>query len=305
MKQLDKIKELKNTIQFLYEKEGRSINYISKLLEVDRKLLSQQIKEYKFVQANRHKLTPSNQKFVNKHRNHIIKKLNENVCVSKIASELKITRDKLYYLIDRDEKLKEAKSEYDARKTNRKIEQGLNSNYFENLPNEEWKKVLGYPNYYVSNMGRFKKYLPTYDCYKLLAQTPNSRTNRLYVTLYNEKKERKNLTSARIVGFAFCQGYTLENNTIDHIDGDFTNNKASNLRWVTQGQNNQFSYDNKTRKPHASYSRNGKFKEIVINKKYRFKTIVSASKFLDVSEAQFQRYLSGECEFNGTIELIY
>ena len=44
-KNIDKIIRLKNTISILYEKEGRSKSYISRLLELDRKLLINQIKE--------------------------------------------------------------------------------------------------------------------------------------------------------------------------------------------------------------------------------------------------------------------
>ena len=53
-KNIDKIIRLKNTISILYEKEGRSKSYISRLLELDRKLLTNQIKEWGMVQGNSH-----------------------------------------------------------------------------------------------------------------------------------------------------------------------------------------------------------------------------------------------------------
>ena len=303
-KNIDKIIRLKNTISILYEKEGRSKSYISRLLELDRKLLTNQIKEWGMVQGNSHFLTPSTKKFINKNSSFIVSQLEKGTPITEIAKQLNISRDKLNYIIEKDDNLTKAKNEANLNKINKKISKGQEINYFEDLPNEIWKPILGFDGYFVSNMGRFKKYLITYNCYTLLTCAPNSRNGRLYIALINNAGKTKNLIAARVVGHAFCEGYSETNNTIDHLDNDFTNNKAENLQWVPQSINNERAYKRGKNKA-VGYKKNGKFKEIVLNDKYSFKTITALAKFLGVSETQVNRYITGECSFDGKIKLIY
>lgn len=304
MTQKEKIIELKETISFLYEKEGRTVSYIAKLLNVDRSTLSKQIREWKMAKATGHHINPSTRKFINKHKEYIISQLKQDVPIAKIAIKLNITKDKLYYIIKKDNVLTKEKECADNRKINKKIEQGREINKFDDLPNEIWKPILGFNNYFVSNMGRCKKYLVTYDCYTLIASTPNSRNNRLYVRIINDDGISKNLALARIVAHAFCKGYSEENNTVDHIDGDISNNKAQNLQWISQTENNKRAFKN-GKKPVIAYSKNGKFKKVLLDNKYEFKTIRSLAKFLKISESQAHRYISGECKTEHKIELIY
>ena len=107
-----------------------------------------------------------------------------------------------------------------------------------------------------------------------------------------------------MVGLTFVEGHSEENNTIDHINGDINDNRAENLQWVSQKNNNQLAY-NRGRQPAKAYNRNGKFKEIIIDDTYHFKTIISAAKFLGVSNTQFNRYASGECKTERKINFIY
>ena len=43
------------------------------------------------------------------------------------------------------------------------INDSSNNYDFEEFENETWKQILGYGDYYVSNYGRVKHYLKTYD----------------------------------------------------------------------------------------------------------------------------------------------
>ncbi|WP_459591775.1 hypothetical protein, partial [Enterobacter asburiae] len=88
MTQKEKVKELKETIEYLYCKEGRSKSYISRLLVVDRKTLSIQIDDWGLIKANVHYLTPSNQKFANKNKQLIKSRLDNDISIDKIANEL-------------------------------------------------------------------------------------------------------------------------------------------------------------------------------------------------------------------------
>jgi len=52
---------------------------------------------------------------------------------------------------------------------------------------------------------------------------------------------------------------------VDHIDCDRTNNKLSNLRWVTHGENIQHSYDAKKRAALGSSNANAKHNDLDIH----------------------------------------
>jgi predicted transcriptional regulator YheO len=120
----------------------------------------------------------------------------------------------------------------------------------------------------------------------------------------NDSGKTKNLNIARLVAHNFVYGHSKEKNTVDHKDGDKSNNKASNLEWVTQSTNNQRAYDN-GKKSHAGYSKRGKFQKIILDGKYEFKTIRALAKFLKVSESQVGRYIDGDCKTEHTFKIIY
>lgn len=306
MTQREKIELLKDTIVFLYEKEGRSKSYIARLLVVDRKVLIEKIKEWNLIQANISYLSPSNQKFLNRNRELIKSRLDNDYTQVEIAEELGITRDKLVKLIPKDKVLNEANQKRKQRIKQRQeeeIETLKNKSRFqydfEDMEGEVWVEILGYEGYWISNKGRVKSYVPTYGAYKLLTLAPGGVDGRLYVRLGT-----KNLQVARLVGFAFVGGHSEESNTINHIDGDFTNNDSSNLEWVSQSVNNKKAYD-MGRSKVIAYQKNGRFKKIILNDTYEFKTITALAKFLKVSPTQVQRYISNECSHDYKIEFIY
>lgn len=55
------------------------------------------------------------------------------------------------------------------------------------------------------------------------------------VQLYKDKKS-KTMLVARLVAMAWVEGYQ-EGLTVNHIDGDPSNNNIRNLEWVTRGDN--------------------------------------------------------------------
>lgn len=310
MTQLEKMFELKDSISLLYEKEGRSISYIAKLFNIDKNRLSKQIKEWNMKKQRT--LSPTFQKIANKYREIIISKLNQGYSIIEIASDLNMKYGQLNYIITYDKELSKKKEQYllERESNSKKHENNLDkkreqdSKSLEDLPGENWKEILGFPNYFVSNKGRFKKFYPKNGVFKILTCTPNCRNGRLYIVLYKEDGERKNLMAARIVAHAFCEGYSEVNNTVDHKDRDVGNNDAINLEWVPQSINNKRAYK-QGKNVAISGGKHGKFKEIVLNDEYHFKTIRAFARFLEVSETQAHRYIDKDCKFDGKIELIY
>lgn len=99
---------------------------------------------------------------------------------------------------------------------------------------EEYKKIDGYDNYLVSNLGNVKSIM--FGKERLLKFTCNAKTNGYrFVNLYQNKKV-KNIKVHRLVAKAFI--INPENKPcVNHKDGNKLNNNANNLEWNTYSEN--------------------------------------------------------------------
>lgn len=294
----DKAELMRSSVSHLYSKEGRSISYISRLLGINRQILSKKIKEWNLPMAEpRRYLSPSKRKFLNKNRNLIKSRLDNDVTLTDIATELKINRHSLYktYILN-DDVLKKAHEDYSNRiheRHEKDIQSKKNKSSlmydFEDLPDEEWKPILGYDGYFVSNKGRVKHYIQRYQSYILMKQQPNKNNGRLYIRITDSNNKSRNLQVSNLVGHAFVEGYDETHHTINHEDGNVQNNCSDNLSWQTQADKNLHAYRklNRSVVDHKKY----KFKYILYQNKYQFKTVAAFAKFIGKSETQTRRYL--------------
>lgn len=296
MENKKQLNDFKDIIIKLYEKEGKSIKYISNLLDVGRSNLSKQIQEWGLIESQNKHLKPSTVKFINKHRAMIKSRLDNDVTIANIARELQVKANYLSVTIIRndmvlekanDDRLKRSHIRKQARIEGLKEKSCLTYD-FKDLDNEEWREILGYPNYFVSNCGRFKKYMKSSESFILMKKTYNKAVEYNYISMINDKNKRKNLRACRVVGFAFVDGFSKEKNTINHINGDKTNDSSSNLEWISQHDNNLHSYRVLNRAVNKNKKR---YEKIVYKEKYEFKTVIGLAKFLGVSEAQAHRLL--------------
>lgn len=314
MTQKEKIISFRNIITKLYAKEGRSKTYISNLLGVDRKTLIEMINEWELIKADERHFKPSNEKFLNKNRKIILDGLNSDRTMSDIALQLNIGRSSLLAtFIRNDPELFHTYNLYKSRmkaKTEQRVQDMVEQSsrlYMteeDTLPGEIWEDILGYSKYQVSNMGRIRHYVESYDLYYLLRLTKNTKTGRIYVRLVDDNGISHNLIVSRIVAHTFVPGYSKINNTVDHKDTNVDNNRADNLEWVSQKENTIKAYKN-GKTPHKAYSKNRKFKSILLDNQYEFKTIRALARFLNVSESHANRYLSGECKTDHTFTFQY
>ena len=282
MSSKEKADMMKDTIYQLYSKEGRSKSYISRLLKINRKVVSDKIKEWGFPEAEpRHHASPSIQKFINNNRTYIKSELDKDVPVRRIAKDLGCNLYTMKISFDNDDVLGQAFRDYmDRMKRNadvrREYMKDISNRQYDapDLDGEEWKKILGYPGY---------------KSYYLLKTEVLKHVNREYVGIVDENGKSHNLQVSRLVAHAFCDGYSEICNTVNHEDGDTLNNKASNLTWMSMAENTQHSIDvlKRDRTPKNKLD----FSVLIYDNQYEFSTIAALSRFLGKSETQTRRYL--------------
>lgn len=121
---------------------------------------------------------------------------------------------------------------------------------------EIWKSVLGFEGYYeVSNIGNVRSCDRYVKCSrggnyrlwkgKVLRQTKASTRGYMQVHL-----SKKGVISAVYVHRLVAESFLLERNeTVNHIDGDKTNNKLENLEWISYSDNNKHAFELGLKKP--------------------------------------------------------
>lgn len=103
---------------------------------------------------------------------------------------------------------------------------------------ENWKDVVGYENYQISNLGNVRSlnYRGT-GKEKILRPGLNS-NGYCHVSLWKDKT-KKVMNVHRLVALSFIPN--PENKPcIDHINGDRSDNREENLRWCTNKENCNF-----------------------------------------------------------------
>lgn len=301
-----------HAVSHLYETEGRSKAYIARVLGVDRGILTKYINEKALVQANVYHPTPSTVKSLKRNKQLIINMLDADATLDEISEKTKLPLGRISRTFRKlDKEIAHHFEAAESRRKNRAEDSrdrqtsgsardytGANS-----LPGEIWKPILGYEKYEVSNLGRVRAWTARYKKPYLLKPNYIPRLNRDYVHLYKDGK-RTALSLARLVAHTFVPGYSETANTVNHKDRDTRNNKADNLEWLSQSDNNKHAF--KTGKDAViAHSRNGDFRKIILDGSYEFSTIRALAKFLKVSETQAARYINGECKLDRPIIIIY
>ena len=115
----------------------------------------------------------------------------------------------------------------------------------EELASEQWRDVIDFPGYQVSNLGRVRRV-------RVTILKPNSwGTDYARLTLYRGKQRDKDFKSFgvhQLVARAFI-GPKPDGHIPNHEDGNKWNNRTSNLAYKTHSENTQHAYDTGLAKP--------------------------------------------------------
>lgn len=128
-----------------------------------------------------------------------------------------------------------------SRPQNTKIE--LDAMVQWSLPGEIWSKCSN-EYYYVSNLGRVAR-IRAARGWRHKPSFPRLRSPGGYCFIDNNTRpdgQPRILRVHREIAMAFVPGFR-PGLTVNHKDGDKSNNAASNLEWATHSENNQHAYN--------------------------------------------------------------
>jgi len=97
---------------------------------------------------------------------------------------------------------------------------------------EEWRQIIDYPDYYISNLGNIKSFKRGKE--KILKQS-NGKDGYFVITIGINKKQFR---VHRLIAKHFLEDYS-EDLFVDHIDRNRINNNIKNLRMVTNSMNSR------------------------------------------------------------------
>lgn len=142
----------------------------------------------------------------------------------------------------------------------------------------QWKQIKNFPNYAVSSTGLVKN--TKFNRLLSFSIRKGTLTSYLRVTLF-KKGERYYKQVHRLVAEAFLEN-CFNKPQIDHINGDGTNNRVENLRWVTCSENIKHSFVTRPEIKHKICSDGGKTSSVTIRKKaiVKYKNLLG-TRFVD------------------------
>ena len=144
-------------------------------------------------------------------------------CKNQLKRGFLITRkgigQKANFTVERVEKQDVDKSIFSTRGTS-----------IEELEGEEWKTLFFNNNYEVSNLGRLRNKKT-----KIIAKGSIKKNGYVQVSVDNQ-----NYRLHRLVLQTWCPNEDYEELTVDHINGNRSDNRLENLRWATQEENNAY-----------------------------------------------------------------
>ena len=148
---------------------------------------------------------------------------------------------------------------------------------------EKWLPVVGYEeNYEVSDNGKVRNRKTKNE----IVQTYINGYKRVNLWKENKYKSRR---VHRLVAEAFIDN-PLNKRTVNHIDGDKTNNNVDNLEWMTHSENNKHAYNSGLKTNNM---------RVLVDGVHEFVSQYDAAKFLGVRQGRVSAAIAKERMING------
>lgn len=161
---------------------------------------------------------------------------------------------------------------------------------------EIWQDIKNFPDYQISNQGRVKSFKQDKKG-KILK--PKISQGYYSVDLRRNGATYNNLVH-RIVLSTFAPVEGWETLTVNHIDGNPSNNKLENLEWMTQSENTQYS-----RRVLRTGNAIQKVHIIKLNGEEEwYNSVTEAAKGLGVAKGSISRWANKQRSYEGKYRLV-
>lgn len=169
---------------------------------------------------------------------------------------------------------------------------------------EEWKDIKGYEGLYqVSNLGRVKSLKRETHMIDGRVRTENEKILKpikdkhgyYKVTLYNKNKTKQIKIHTLVISEFISE--RPENRVINHIDEDKSNNRLTNLEYITQKDNINHGSGNERRRINQPHS--VRLKAIKDNMVIEFNSITDCAIELRLSTGHISECLRGKRKTHG------
>jgi len=150
---------------------------------------------------------------------------------------------------------------------------------------EVWKPIVPFGNgrYWVSNLGDVKNI----ETGKLIVGDKN---NFGYCRIYLHYKGKKfRCFRHRLVAMHFIPNNDRKKRFVNHINGDKTDNRAVNLEWVTQSENEKHAF--RTGLKHSNNKSKPFIVEMASGHKYRFTSQAEFTRIFQMHQSMLWQWL--------------
>ena len=161
---------------------------------------------------------------------------------------------------------------------------------------EIWKDIKEYPGYQVSNLGRIKSFKQSKEGRIL---KPKVSGGYMGIDFRKDGKTYYGLVH-RVVLSTFSPIEGWETLTVNHIDGNPSNNKLENLEWMTQSENSRYSREvlrtgNAIQQVHI----------IELNGAEKFyNSVTEAAKEMGIAKGTISRWVNKQRSYEGKYKLV-
>lgn len=107
---------------------------------------------------------------------------------------------------------------------------------------EEWRPIVGFNGYEVSNLGNVRSWKKSKNNPKILRGGSRGFLDQYRSVALSLNGRLHHISVHRAVAAAFCEKRSSELNLVRHLDGNPRNNAAVNLAWGTPSENAEDSF---------------------------------------------------------------